>query len=114
MAFLHKKLDKSRAFVDNIWDKVKQELQYQLEDVQDQAAHLKYLQAILIRFDTDGAPDKPTPIRFFYKDLKPFIKAQIEQNGRELNSWEELIEKTIDVKAKSILQSPSSIRKIDQ
>ena len=42
-AFLRKNLGDSRVFVDGIWSKLKRDSQYQLEEVQDWTAHLKYL-----------------------------------------------------------------------
>ena len=50
-AFLWKNLDDSRAFVDIIWSKVKQDSQYQQEEVQDWASHYEQLQPILIPTD---------------------------------------------------------------
>lgn len=42
------------------------------------------------------------------------MKAQMEQRGRELDSWDELVEKAIDAEAKASLQPPSFIREMDQ
>lgn len=49
-------------------------------------AQLKYLQLILLEFDNVKTPEELYLIRFFRKDLKLSIKAQIEQPGQELNS----------------------------
>ena len=38
----------------------------------------------------------------------------MEQWGREHNSWEELVKKVIDAKAKASLQLPSILREMDQ
>ena len=38
----------------------------------------------------------------------------MEWRGREYNSWEQLVEKAIDAEAKSSLQPPSILRKMDQ
>lgn len=62
--FLCKSLSNSRAFVDNIWGKIKRDSQYQQKDIQDWAAHLEYLQAILVKFDADGALGKAALICF--------------------------------------------------
>lgn len=94
--------------VDSIWSRVKQDSQYQQEGVQDWAFHLEHLQAILIEFDADGAPEKSDLIRSFREGPKPSIKAQMEQRGRELDSWDELVEKAINAEAKTSLQ-PSPI-----
>lgn len=37
----------------------------------------------------------------------------MEQHGRELDSWDELVEKAIDVEAKASLQPPSMLRELD-
>lgn len=34
------------------------------------------------------------------------VKAQMEQRGRELDCWEELVEKAIDAEAKASLNPP--------
>lgn len=93
-------LGNSWSFVDNIWSKIKNNSQNHIEEAQDWASHLKHLQFFLLKFDTDGASEKFDLIRFFWKDLKPSIKAQIEQKDRELNNWEEIVEKVVDIEAK--------------
>lgn len=57
-AFLRRSLGDSRAFVDSFWQKIKRDSQYQQEDVQDWAAHLEYLQAVLKEFDPVAAPNE--------------------------------------------------------
>lgn len=37
----------------------------------------------------------------------------MEQRGREHDSWDELVEKTIDAEAKASLQPPSMLRELD-
>ena len=113
-AFLRKSIGDSRSFVDTIWNKIRRDSQYQQEEVQDWASHLEHLQSILIEFDADGAPEESTLIRYFRDGLKPSIKAQMEQRGREKDSWEELVEKTIDAEAKASLQPSSFVRDMDQ
>ena len=51
--FLRKNLGDSRTFIDSIWKKVKRDSRYQDELVQDWAAHINYLQSILIEFDSE-------------------------------------------------------------
>ena len=41
--------------MDIIWNNIKRDSQYQLEEVQDWASHLEHLQSILVEFDADGA-----------------------------------------------------------
>lgn len=59
-SFLRKNLGDSRAFVDGIWSKVKRDSQFQLEEVQDWAAHREHLQSILLEFDNAGASTEAT------------------------------------------------------
>ena len=60
-----KNLGDSRAFIDSIWKKVKRDFQYQDKLVQDWAAHLEYLQFILIKFDFECASEEITMIWYF-------------------------------------------------
>ena len=99
--------------MDATWSRIKRDSQYQQEEVQDWASHLEHLQSILLKFDAEGALESDL-IRFFREGLKPSIKAQMEQRGRELDSWEELVEKAIDAEAKASLQPQSILRKMDQ
>ena len=113
-AFLRKSLGDSRAFVDTTWGRIRRDSHHQQEEVQDWASHLEHLQSILIEFDADGAPGESALIRYFRDGLKPSIKAQMEQRGRENDSWKELVEKAIDAEAKANLQPPSFLREMDE
>ena len=53
-------------------------------------------------------------IRFFRKGLKPLVRAQIEQRSRESDSWEELVEKAVNAKAKAGLLPTSLTRYMDE
>ncbi len=72
-AFLQKALGDFRAFVDSCWTKIRQDSEYQQEEVLDWAAHLEHLQAMLKKFDPTGAPNKTILIRFFREGLRPSI-----------------------------------------
>ena len=52
-------------------------------------------------------------IRYFRKSLRPSIRAQLDVQSRDLDSWEEVIEKAVNAEAKALLQSPASTRDID-
>ena len=52
-------------------------------------------------------------IQFFLDGLKPSVRAQLAVRSRDLESWEEAVEKTINVEAKAMLQSSSITRDID-
>ena len=57
-----------------------------IKEMQDLASLLEHLQSILQEFDEEGAPEESDLIRFFREGLKPSIKTQMEQHGRELDS----------------------------
>ena len=82
--------------------------------MQDWAFHLEHVQSILQEFDKEGALEEFDLIWFFREGFRPSIKAQIEQRGREHDSWEELVKKAIDAEAKASLQPPSILREMDQ
>ena len=73
-AFLRQSLGNSQAFVDSYWRKIKKDSQYQLEEVLNWAAHLKYLQAVLREFDPAAIPNEEIIIRYFREDLKPSVR----------------------------------------
>lgn len=53
-------------------------------------------------------------IRFFCNRFRLLIKIQIENYGKKLWNWKDLVQKAIKVQFKAGLHSPSMIRKIDQ
>ena len=53
-------------------------------------------------------------IRYFGEDLKLSIRAEMEQRGRELDSFEELVEKAKDVETKAALRPRAYARDTDQ
>ena len=87
--------------------------QHQLEEVLDWAAHLEHQQAVLQEFDPAATSNKKIMIRYFREGLKPSIRAQLDAQGRELDFWEEAIEKAVNAEAKTLLQSASSTREMD-
>ena len=95
------------------WGKIKRDSQYQLEEVLDWTAHLEHLQAVLREFDPAAAPNEEIMIRCFREGLRPSIRAQLDVRGRDLDSWEEAVEKAVNTEAKASLQSPASTRDID-
>ena len=56
---------------------------------------------------------KPVLIRLFYNGLTPSIRAQAEQKGCQINTWDQAIEKAITPEAKAILNLPFLVREID-
>ena len=111
--FLRRSLGDSRAFVDSYWKKIKRDSQYQQEDVLDWAAHLEHLQAVLREFDSVAAPNDDSLIRYFREGLRPSIRAQLDARGRDLDSWDEVVEKAVDAEAKASLQLYSRTREMD-
>ena len=88
--------------------------QYQDESIQDGAAHLKYLQSILIKFDPDYAPEEGIMIWYFWEGFWPLVQVEMEQRGQELDSFEEKVEKAVDAKAKAAFRPRSYARNTDQ
>ncbi len=99
--------------MDNYWTKIRRDSQYQQEEVLDWAAYLKHPQSVLKKLDPTGAPNKTTLIRYFQERLHPFIWAQLDHRGRDLDGWKEVVEKIGDVEAKANLQPPFYVRDID-
>ena len=81
-AFLRQSLEKSDAFVGNVWIKMRSDSQHQLKEVQDLAAHLEHLQSILFEFDVDCAPLEGQLSRKFYDRFRSLIKLWIDKVGR--------------------------------
>ena len=52
-------------------------------------------------------------IRYFLEGLRHFIRAQLDIWGRDLDSWEEVVEKAVNAEAKVMLLSSSSTRDMD-
>lgn len=52
-------------------------------------------------------------IQYFLESLRPFIRVQLDSQGRELDFWEEVVEKAFNAEVKALLQLSSSTRKID-
>ena len=103
--FLQKNLGNFQAFINNIWSKFRRDSQYQLEEARDWASHLQHLQSILAEFDTVGAPDESTMIRYFREGLKPSIKVEMEQQDRASTSFEEMMQRAVNAEAKAGLRS---------
>ena len=112
-AFLRRSLGESRAFVDGIWKSIRRNSQYQSEEVMDWAAHLEHLQTVLKEFDPVAAPNEEVLIRYFRDGLRPSIRAQVDEHGRDLDIWEEAIEKAIDAEAKADRQPQCLMRDMD-
>lgn len=95
--------------MNNYWEKIKKDFQYQLEEILNCAAHLEYLQAVFREFDSAINPNKKTMIQYFWKSLRLGLVGCLKPGIR---LWEEVVEKAVNIEAKVLLQSPFSTRKI--
>ena len=77
------------------------------------AAYLKHLKAILKKFDPTTAPNKETLIYYFQKMLYPSIWTQLDNRGQNLDTWDEVVEKAVNVKVKASLQPLSKTKEIN-
>ncbi len=68
---------------------------------------------MLKEFDPSGASNETTLLRYFQEGLRPSIRAQLDHWRRDLDTWEEMVEKAGDIEAKANLQLPFYVRKID-
>ncbi len=64
-------------------------------------------------FDPTGTPNKITLIRYFWEGLHPSIQVQLDHQRRDLDDWEEVVEKAGDAEVKANLQPPFYVRDID-
>ena len=69
----------------------------------DWAAHLEYLQSILLEYNLVKASIKPIMLRYFWKNSKLLILAELKYHDLELESFDQMVKKTINVKAKTTL-----------
>ena len=56
---------------------------------------------VLQEFDFTTASNKKVLIYYFYNGLRPFIQAQIQKQGCNLNILEKVIKKAINIEAKA-------------
>ena len=110
---MQKNLEESKSFVDSIWKKLKRDSQYQLEEVYNWASHFKHFQSILMEFDPAAAPTELTMVRYFEEDLKPSIKAEMDQDATHLDNYEELVAKAVRAETKAGLRPCSYMRETD-
>ncbi len=88
--FLRINLGESNAFMGYVWSKLRGDVQYQLEEVQDWAIYLEYLQSILLEFDANNAPQEGQLGQTFYDGLRPLIKLWIADIDEDI-PWDNLI-----------------------
>ena len=79
----------------------------------DWAAHLEHLQTVLKEFDSAATPNDKVLICYFRDRLRSFIRAQTDERGRDLDTWEEAIKKVIDAELKAVCQPQSLMGEMD-
>lgn len=67
-----------------------------------------------MQFDSNRAPQKGEMIRYFQKSLNPLIKVEKKPYLLEFNSFNEIIKKAVDAKAKIAFKPFSHTGKTDQ
>ncbi len=107
-AFLRKSLRESNAFVGHVWSKLRGDAQYQLEKVQDWAAHLEHLQSILLEFDANNSLGEGQLGRTFYDGLRPSIKLWIADIRDDI-SWDNLIRAANKAEARAKIQGSTHL-----
>lgn len=54
-----------------------------------------------MKFDSNKVSEKSAMIRYFQEDLKLLVRVEIEKLDWKLNSFDNIVEKAVDVKAKT-------------
>lgn len=75
--------------------------------------HLKHLQSILLKFDIAAALTELTIVRYFEENLKPSIKAKVDQDADHLDSFKDLVTKAVITKPMAGLHPGLYVRKTD-
>lgn len=68
----------------------------------------------MLEYNLVGVPTKLIILRYFWESLKPSVLAKLEYQDLELESFNQIIKKTISSKGKLALWSCSRTKKIDQ
>ena len=77
------------------------------------ATHQKHLQTILQEFDAGAMILEPILIRLFRNGLRPSIRIQAKQDGRQKDTWKQTIKKAITAEAKTVFNLLSWVREMD-
>ena len=67
-----------------------------------------------MEFDLVTVSTESTIVRYFKKYLKPFIKAEMDQDSTHLDNYEKLVAKVIRAKTKAGLQPSFYIQETNQ
>ncbi len=82
---------------------MRKDAQHQLKEVQDWAAHLEYLQSILLEFDANNTPGESQLSHTFYDGLRSLIKLWIADIGKDI-PWDNLVRATNKAEARARIQ----------
>ena len=74
---------------------------------------MEHLKAFLWEFNSVAASNEDTMIRYFQKNLRASIQAPLDVRDRDLDFWDEVVDKTVNAEAKASLQALSGTKKID-
>lgn len=77
------------------------------------AAYIEHLQVVLKEFDPITILIKDVLIWYFWYKLSFSIQAQLNERRTDLNMWEEVINKIIDIETKAGWQPSSNSQKIN-
>ena len=67
----------------------------------------------MLEYNLVGTSTEFIILKYFRKDLKPFVLAKPEHQDLELESFDQMVKKAINAKAKAVLQPRSNTKKID-
>ena len=112
--FFRKNLGDDWVFVNSIFSQFRRVSQYQQKLLLEWAAHLKYLQLILLAYNPIGALAKPTMLRYFQKGLQPSILVNLQNEDHKLKNFFQVVKKAVAAEAKANLRSRATTKDIDQ
>lgn len=78
--------------------------QDQLDDIMNQTTYLEYLYVILKAFNIKAAFIDELLICYFQYGLGLLIQSYFDENNKNINDQEEVIERSVDVKTKMAYQ----------
>lgn len=76
--------------------------------------YLEYLLSILMQFNSDGNSKKDAIIWYFREDVKTLVRVEIKKRNWELNSFDEIVQKTVDTEAKTAFRPRFYIRETNK
>lgn len=77
------------------------------------SAYMKHLQSILKKFDGIVALTDNLLIWYFWNGLRSSIYAQLDEKYDDLDDWQVIAQRPVDIKAKTAQQALSFVQKSD-